>query len=158
MKIFRFNHQLLWQQQDQNAYIKFSQILTETELLPFVISNRNKHVHYRDLTSLNINRFELINFDYNFILERSETSDSRPYTTSNIIYEPTFEKYNPNILRHDTGQNTLHFNQDDHTELLQNQEPQQCNIAPNQIQDTTTLQSVPDPSETATIQNVPELF
>ena len=31
------------------------------------------------------------------------------------------------------------------------------NIIPDQQQDTTTLQIVPDPSETATIQNVPEL-
>ena len=80
-------------------------------------------MHYRDFTSFNINCFELINFDYNFILERSETSDSRPYTTFNIISEPLFDEYIPNILQHDTEQNILHFNQDDTTKLFQNQGP-----------------------------------
>ena len=75
----------------------------------------------------------------------------------NIISETSFEEFNPKILRHDTGQNTLHFNQDDHTELFQNQEQQQFNLLPDQQQDTTTLQKISDPSETATIQNVSEL-
>ena len=95
LKFFRINHQLLWEQQDQNAYINFPQVLIGTELLPFTISNRNKHVHYRDLNSFNINQFEQINFDYNYILASSETSDSRPYTTSNIISEPSFDEYKP---------------------------------------------------------------
>ena len=38
-----------------------------------------------------------------------------------------------------------------------NQEPQHFNTVPYQQQDTTTLQNVPDPSETATQQNVSEL-
>ena len=38
-KFFRFHYQLLWEQQDQQAYINFPQILTETELLPYIISN-----------------------------------------------------------------------------------------------------------------------
>ena len=114
-------------------------------------------MHYRDLTSFNIKYFELINFDYNFILEHSGTSDSRPYATSDIFSEPSFDENYPNILQQDTGQNMLHFNQDDTTELFQNQEPQQFNIVPDQQQDTTTLQNVPDPSETATIQKVSEL-
>ena len=61
-------------------------------------------------TSFNTTHLELINFDYHLIVEHSETSDNRPYTTSNIISETLFEEYNPNLLRHDTGQNTLHFN------------------------------------------------
>ena len=80
-----------------------------------MIDNRNKQVHYRDLTSFNMKYFELINFDNNFILERSETSDSRPYTTSNLISETSFDDDIPNILHHDTGQNILNFNQDDTT-------------------------------------------
>ena len=157
LKFFRFSYQIIWEQQDQNAYINFPQVLTETELLPFKISDRNKHVHYRNLTSFNINNFELINFDHNFLLERSETSVSRPYTTSNIIYEPSLNEHNPNILQHDTGQNILHFDQDNTTKLLQNQEPQHFIIIQDPQQITTTLQDVPDPPETATIQNVSEL-
>ena len=45
LKCFRFNYQLLWEQQNQKAYNNFSQVLTETELLPFINSNTNKHVH-----------------------------------------------------------------------------------------------------------------
>ena len=41
---------------------------------------------------------------------------------------------------------------------FQTQEPQQLNLTPDQQQqDTTILQNVPDPSETALIQNVSEL-
>ena len=42
--------------------------------------------------------FERTNFDYNFNIERSETSDNRPYTTSNIISEPSSHEFNPSIL------------------------------------------------------------
>ena len=114
-------------------------------------------MHYRDLSSFNTNHLELINFDFHLIVEHSETSDNRPYTTSNIISETSFEEYNPNILRHGTGQNNLHFNQDDHTDLFKSQEHKQFNIVPDQQQDTITLRNVPDPSETATIQSVSEL-
>ena len=34
LKFFRFNYQMLWEQQDQQAYIHFPQRLTQTELLP----------------------------------------------------------------------------------------------------------------------------
>ena len=115
-------------------------------------------MHYRDVTSFNINYFELINCDDNFILERSKTSDSRTYATSNIISESSFDEYDPEILQHDTGQNILHFNQDDTTELFQNQELQQFKKIPDEQKITTTLQNVPDPFETATIQNVSEIF
>ena len=37
LKFFRFNYQLLWEQQDQQAYIHFTQLLTQTELLPYII-------------------------------------------------------------------------------------------------------------------------
>ena len=37
LKFFRFNYQLLWEQQDQQAYINFPQILTRTELLTYII-------------------------------------------------------------------------------------------------------------------------
>ena len=58
-KFFRFNYQLLWEQQGQNAYF-FPQVLTEIELLPFVISETNKHTYYKDPTLLNISHIELI--------------------------------------------------------------------------------------------------
>ena len=45
LKFLRFNYQLFWEQQDQNAYINFPQVLTETELLPYIIGNGYKHLH-----------------------------------------------------------------------------------------------------------------
>ena len=77
LKFFRFNYQLLWEQQDQQAYIHFSQILTETKLLPYIIKNEHRHLQYRDPTSFNTTYFEQINLDHNFISEYSETSDMR---------------------------------------------------------------------------------
>ena len=46
LKFFRFNYQLLWEQQDPQAYINFPQILTPTELLPCIIKNEHKHLQY----------------------------------------------------------------------------------------------------------------
>ena len=69
LKFFRFNYQLIWEQQDQSAYVNFPQVLTETQLLPFIIKNTNKHVYCKDPLSFNITYFELINYDENFIIE-----------------------------------------------------------------------------------------
>ena len=77
LNFLRFNYQLLWEQKDQQAYVNFPKILTHIELLPYIIKSENKHLHYRDLTSLNVTHFEQINLDHNFVLEHSETSDNR---------------------------------------------------------------------------------
>ena len=45
-KFLKFNYQLLWEQHDQNAYINFPQVLTETELLPNIINIEYKNLHY----------------------------------------------------------------------------------------------------------------
>ena len=79
LKFFRFNYQLLWEQQDQQAYIHFPQKLTQTELLPYIMKNEHKHLQYRDLTSFNKTYFEQINLDHTFLVEHSETSDNRPF-------------------------------------------------------------------------------
>ena len=135
LKFLRFNYQLIWEQQDQISYINFPQVLTETELLSFIFNNANRHAQFRDLTSFNKNHFELINFDHLFLVEYSEISDSRPFTTSHILPQTQLQEQNPCV----------------------NKEPRQFNIKPYQQPDTTTLQHRPDPSETATIQNVSEL-
>ena len=92
LKIFRFNYQLLWEQQDQQAYIHFPQILTQAELLPSIIKNEHRHLQYKDFTSFNTTYFKQINLDHNFITDYSETSDNRPYITSNISLETTPEE------------------------------------------------------------------
>ena len=83
LKFFRFNYQLLWEQQDQNAYIHFPQVLNEIKLLPNVTIEANKHLHYRDPTSFNISYLELIKLDNQFLVEISEVSDNRLYTSTN---------------------------------------------------------------------------
>ena len=52
LKCFRVNYQLLWEQKDQNAYIQFSQVLTEIEILPFIIRNDFKHPLYKDFINI----------------------------------------------------------------------------------------------------------
>ena len=76
IKFFRFNYQLLWEQQNQQAYIHFPQFLTQTELLPYIIKNEHRHLQYRDLTSFNTTYFEQINLDHTFLVEYFETSDT----------------------------------------------------------------------------------
>ena len=80
LKFFRFNYQILWEQKDQNAYIHFPQVLTETKFLPFLIRNDFKHSYYKDFTTLHISQLASIELNPDFLLEQSETSDSQPYT------------------------------------------------------------------------------
>ena len=122
LKQFRFNNQLLWHQQDQNAYIHFPQIPTEIELLPYVINEANKHLHYRDPTSFNISYLELINLDNQFLVEISEVSDNRPpYTSTNITPEILSEQFDFNILQQQDSQQDTSYS-DDNIEQFQNQE------------------------------------
>ena len=97
LKFFRFNYQLLWEQKDQNAYTNFPKALTDIELLPYIIDNKNKHLHYIDLTSLKVTYFEQINLDHNFVLEHSETSDSKPYITSDTLHQTTLPTQTFNV-------------------------------------------------------------
>ena len=69
LKFLRFIYQLLWEQQDQDAHINVPQIITEVELLPFIIGNRNRHSHYRDPISFSTHYFELFKFIDDFIIE-----------------------------------------------------------------------------------------
>ena len=96
-KFLRFDYQLIWEQKDQQAYVNFPHILTHTELLPYIIHNENKHLHYRDLTSLNVTHLEQINLDSTFTLEHSETSDNRPFTSSDTSHETTPEEQTSSV-------------------------------------------------------------
>ena len=107
LKFFRFNYQLLWEQQDQQAYINFPQILTQTELLPYIIKNEHRHLQYRGLTSFNTIYFEQINLDHTFLVEHSETSDNRPFITFNIALETTPEEQTSNVVHQNTRQHSV---------------------------------------------------
>ena len=155
MKFLRFNYQLLWGQKDQKTYIHFPQILTETELLPYIIKNEHRYLQYRDLHLFNTTYFEQINLDHNFITEFSETSDNRPYTTSNVSPETTPEEQTSNVLPQHTRQNTIQSEQEDLVNFFQNQEPHQLNPLYPQLSQASDIQQL-NPSETATIQTASE--
>ena len=124
-KFLRFNYQLLWEQKDQQAYINFPQILTPTELLPYFVRNENKHLQYRDLTSFNVTHFEQIHLDHNVVVEHSETSDNRPFITSNTTPETTPEEQTSNVEPLYTRQHSEQSEQEDLTNLFQNSDPPQ---------------------------------
>ena len=151
MKFLRFNYQLLWEQKDQQAYINFPQILTHTELLPYIIKNENKHLHYRDLTSFNVTHFEQINLDHNFLLEHSETSDNRPFITSDTSPKITPEEQTSNVESLYTRQQSEQSEQEALANLFQNSDPPQEQPL-SQISDIQQ----PNPSETTTIHDISE--
>ena len=161
LKFFRFNHQLLWEQKDQNAYTNFPKALTDIELLPYIIDNKNKHLHYIDLTSLNVTHFEQINLDHNFVLEHSETSDSRPYITSDTLHQTTLQTrtfiVEPPYIRQQSEQSEQEsITQETLVHLFQNSDsPQEQSSQPPQSQTSDTRQ--PNPSETHTLPNTSEL-
>ena len=113
---FRLNYQLLWEQQDQQAYINFPQIFTETELLPYIIKNENKHLQYRNPTSLNITFFQQINLDNNYTTDYFETSENRPYFTSHISPETTPK--NKFLMSYLNIQDNIPFNQKNKKTLI----------------------------------------
>ena len=55
--------------------------LTKTELLPFIIRNDFKHPYYINFTTLHTSHLDSIELNPDFLVEQSETSDNRPYTT-----------------------------------------------------------------------------
>ena len=155
LKFFRFNHQLLWEQQDQQAYIHFPQILTQTELLPYIIKNEHRHLQYRDPTSFNTTYFNQINRDHNFITVYSETSVNRSYNTSNISPETTPEEQTSNVVPQYIRQHSVQSEQEDLANFFQNQEPHQLNPLYPQLPQASDIQQL-NPSETATKQNASE--
>ena len=139
LQFFRFNYQLLWEQQDQQAYVNFPQILTETELF----------------TSFNTAHIEQIHLDHNFLVEHSETSDSRPYVTTNVPPDTTPEEQTFNIPPQYTRQNTIQSEEDHTTHLFQSQKSHQLNpLYPQRPQPSDIQPS--NPSETATTHNLSE--
>ena len=125
LKFLRFNYQLLWEQKDQQAYINFPQILTHIELLPYIIKNENKHLHYRDLTSFDVTHFEQVNLDHNFLLEHSETSDNRPFIISDTSHETTPEEQTSSVEPLYTRQQSEQSDQEALANLFQNPDPPQ---------------------------------
>ena len=155
LKFLRFNYQLLWEQKDQQAYINFPQILTHIELLPFNIKNENKHLQYRDLTAFNITHFEQINLDHNFLLEHSETSDNRPFITSETSHETNSEEQTSNVEPLYTRQQSEQSEQEALANLFQNSDPPQEQPLYPPLSQISDIQQ-PNPSETTTVHDISE--
>ena len=129
---------------------------TETELLPYIIQNENKYLQYRDPTSLNTTFFQQINLDINCISDYFETSDNRPYFTSNIPPETTPEEQISNVIPQYTRQYSVQSEeQEDLDNLFQNQQPYQIKPLYPQLTQSSDTQQL-NPSETATLQNTSE--
>ena len=160
LKFLRFNYQLLWKQKDQQAYINFPQILTHIDLLPYIIKNENKHLHHRDLTSFNITHFEQIHLDHNFVLEHSETSDNRPFITSDTSHETTPEEQTSSVEPSYTRQQSEQSEQEAPEQealatLFQNPNPSQEQPLYLPLSQISDIQQ-PNHSETNTIHNTSE--
>ena len=155
LKFLRFNYQLLWEQKDQQAYINFPQILTHIELLPYIIKNENKHLQSRDLTSFNVTHFEQINRDHNFLLEHSETSDNRPFITSDTSHETTPEEQTSKVEHLYTRQQSEQSEQEALANLFQNSDPPQEQPLYPPLSQISDIQQ-PNPSETTTIHDTSE--
>ena len=161
LKFLRFNYQLIWEQKDQQAYINFPQILTHIELLPYIIKNENKHLHYRDLTSLNVTHFEQIILDHNFVLENSETSDNRPFSTPDTSHETIPEKQTSSVEPSYTRQQSDQSEQESPEQealanLFQNPDLPQEQLSYPPLSQISDMQQ-PNLSETNTIHNTSEL-
>ena len=135
----------------------FFQILTQTELLPYIIKHEHRHLQYRDLTSFNTTYFEQRNLNHTFLVEHSETSDNRPFFTSNISPETTPEEQASNVVPQSTKKHSVQSEQDDFINHFQNPEPHQLNPLYPQLPQASDIQQL-NPSETATIQNATEFF
>ena len=150
-----FNNIILTDDTIPQAYINFPQILTPIELLPYIIKNENRHLQYRDLTSFNVTHFEQIHLDHNVVVEHSETSDNRPFITSDTTPETTLEEQTSNVEPLYTRQQSEQSEQHYLTNLFQNSDPQDQPLYPPISQISDIQQS--NPSETNIIHDSSEI-
>ena len=116
LKFFRFNYQLIWQQ-DQSAYTNFPQTFDKVHALPFVIRDDFIHPQYKNPLQFHIPYFDVITLDNDFMVELSETSDNRPYITTSTT-EIQITPHNTNVqvqdkneLLSDTSESQVQYSQ-----------------------------------------------
>ena len=141
LKFFSFNYQILWEQKDQNAYVHFPQVLTETELLTFIIRNDFKHPYYKNFKTLHTSHLDSIELNPDFLLEQYETSDNRPYT--NLLQNNTNEDENILSEASVTGGpyvNLTHEDTTDNENVIQHQPTTPPH--PSQLRHNSTVQDI----------------
>ena len=112
-------------------------------------------MQYRDPTSFNITNFEPIHLDNDFIVTHSETSDNRPYITSNTSPETTQAEQTSNIVPPNTREYSIQQEPEGFVNLFQDQQPHQLNQLYPQLPQTSDTPQL-NPFETAAVQNETE--
>ena len=100
-KFFRFNHQLIWSEQDQAAFTAFTTHYTADESLPFIINRKNEHPYFFKQDKITKQTIDFISFDPRLITENNLIDDNRPYRYEQNSQEhqslfTTNENYNEN--------------------------------------------------------------
>ena len=100
-KFFRFNHQLIWSEQDQDAFTAFTTHFTADECLPFIINRKNEHPYFFKPDKITKQTIDFISFDPRLITENNLIDDNRPYCYEQNSQEqqslfPSNENYNEN--------------------------------------------------------------
>ena len=99
-KIFRFNNQLIWSEQDQTAFTVFTTRFTADECLPFII-NKKEHPYFFKPDKITKQTIDFISFDPRLFTENNLIDDNRRYRYEQNIQElqsliTTNENYNEN--------------------------------------------------------------
>ena len=141
-KYFRFNHQLLWSQQDQPAFTAFPNHFTADECLPFIISEQNEHPYFHKPQLITKQTLDYIRFDPLLITENDLFADNRPYH-----YEQNSQ------VQQNLNFNTNNYTEDDNTNnenTLQQQNKNENYNVDNQIIENNASEFVTQESTIST--------
>ena len=86
-KFFRFNHQLIWSEQDQAAFTAFTTHFTPDECLPFIIKRKTEHPYFFKPDKITKQTIDFISFDPRLITENNLFDDSTLYRYEQISQE-----------------------------------------------------------------------
>ena len=100
-KLIRFNHQLIWSEQDQAAFTAFTTHFSADECLPFIINRKNEHPNFFKPDKITKQTIDFISFDLRLTTENNLIDDNRHdrYEQNSQDQQNLFttnEKYNEN--------------------------------------------------------------
>ena len=100
-KFFRFNHQIIWSEQDQCASTAFTTHFLADECLPFIINTKNEHPYFFKPDKIAKQTIDFVSFDPRLITENNLIEDNRPirYKQNSQDQQSLFttnENYNEN--------------------------------------------------------------
>ena len=145
-KIFRFNYQPLWSEQDQPASTVFTTHFAADECLPFIINKKNEHPSFFKPDKITKQTIDFISFDPSSITENNLLDDNRPYR-----YEQNIQEQQSLFITNENYKENDNKNED---YTLENQKENR--IIENNTSEFTTLESTTsaqDASQTGTSTN-----